>query len=727
MSVPRAILFGLAASLAATLSAAQGKSPAPPSGAKDITVINHIVFIIKENRSFDNYFGQFPGANGATTGVTSFGATWPLQETPDYAYPFDPEHGWNSGNEAIDGGKMDGFDLLADANINGQGYLGFTQASQAQLPNYWTYAQNYVLADNAFSSIQSDSFTNHLYTVAAQDTGALFIKGPTTGAQSGSFGCDAPVGTAGVTADEEGNISDVFPCYDIQTLADSLQSAGISWKFYAPPNGQRGYNFSTLDAINHIRNGPLWTTNVVNDANFVSDAGTGLPAVSWLVTGGSASEHPKHGALCAGENWTVQQINAIMNGPDWNSTAIFITWDDFGGLYDHVAPPVVDNWGLGPRVPFLIVSPYAKTGYISHTQYEFSSVLKFIEERFGLSPLTERDANANDTTDSFDFTQSPRLPMILQTRTCPMNSIGTVPFGGQAVNTSSTPYTVTLNNWGTTTVSVGKPTISGPFSETNTCKGSLKAGGSCAVNVTFSPTEVGEQTGTLTVPTSYGGGPSVSVGLQGTGSIFGVNIAYPGLGFPLLTYGTGTLTKPVTLTNSSTSSLSISNVQVIGGAFSQTNNCGSTVLAGANCTFNISFKPTTASALRETDAYYGDLVIYSNDPASPTQLRLSGSGTPVSYAPKTLTFAAQSVGTTSAPQNITVTNHGNNTLTFGSVTTTGPFASTNTCMGGLSLNTKCTVSVTFSPTKTGAASGTVTLVDSGGDSPQVIKVSGTGD
>jgi hypothetical protein len=183
----------------------------------------------------------------------------------------------------------------------------------------------------------------------------------------------------------------------------------------------------------------------------------------------------------------------------------------------------------------------------------------------------------------------------------------------------------------------------------------------------------------------------------------------------------------VTLTNSSTSSLSISNVQVIGGAFSQTNNCGSTVLAGANCTFNISFKPTTASALRETDAYYGDLVIYSNDPASPTQLRLSGSGTPVSYAPKTLTFAAQSVGTTSAPQNITVTNHGNNTLTFGSVTTTGPFASTNTCMGGLSLNTKCTVSVTFSPTKTGAASGTVTLVDSGGDSPQVIKVSGTGD
>jgi phospholipase C len=727
MSVPRAILVGLAASLAVSLSAAQsGKNPSPPSGAKDITVINHIVFIIKENRSFDNYFGLFPGANGASTGLTSYGATVPLLETPDYAYPFDPEHGWASGNEAIDGGKMDRFDLLADSNINGQGYLGFTQATQTQLPNYWTYAQDFVLADNAFSSIQSDSFTNHLYTVAAQSAGALFISGPTTGAQSGSFGCDAPVGTAGVTADDEGNISKIFPCYNMQTLADSLQSAGISWKFYAPPEGQRGYNFSTLDAINQIRNGPLWATNVVNDANFVSDAATGLPAVSWLVTGGAASEHPKHGALCAGENWTVEQINAIMNGPDWNSTAIFVTWDDFGGIYDHVAPPVVDNWGLGPRVPFLIISPYAQAGKISHTQYEFSSVLKFIEERFGLAPLTERDANANDTTDSFNFAQAPIPPTILQTRTCPMASINTVPFGGQAVTTSSTPFTVTLNNWGTTKVTVGKPTISGPFSETNTCKGSIAAGGSCAVNVTFSPTELGEQTGTLTVPTSYGGGPSVSVGLQGIGSEFGLNIAYPGLGFPLLAYSTGTLTKPVTLKNYSTSSLNISNIQVVGGAFSQTNTCGSTVVAGASCTFTISFKPTTASALPETDAYYGDLVIYSNDPASPQQLRLSGSGTPVSYTPKSLTFTAQGVGTTSPAQTITITNHGTNRLTFGSVTAAGAFAETNTCSGGLALNTKCTVSVTFTPTKSGTNTGTLTLVDSGGDSPQVINLTGTG-
>jgi phospholipase C len=741
MSVPRSLLLALAATLAVSLAAAQepghasaaaAQAPAPvrkatstPSGAKDITVIQHIVFIIKENRTFDNYFGTYAGANGATTGLTSYGAVVPLQATPDYAYPFDPEHGWASGNEAIDGGKMDRFDLLADSNINGQGYLGYTQATQSQLPNYFTYAQNFVLADNAFSSIQADSFTNHLYTVAAQDDGALFISGPTTGVESGSFGCDAPAGTAAVTADDEGNISKVFPCYDFQTLADSLQSAGISWKFYAPPQGERGYNFSTLDAISQIRNGPLWATNVVNDTQFVSDAGTGLPAVSWLVTGGAASEHPKHGALCAGENWSVEQINAIMNGPDWDTTAIFLTWDDFGGLYDHVAPPVVDNWGLGPRVPFLIISPYAISGYISHTQYEFSSVLKFIEERFGLAPLTQRDANANDTTDSFNFSQSPLAPLILQTRTCPLVSLGTVPFGGQAVGSSSTPFTVTLTNWGTTTVTLEAPTISGPFSQTNTCHGTLKPSASCAVNVTFSPTAVGSQSGTLTVDTSYPGSPW-TVSLQGTGSLFGLSVPYPGLSFPLLTYGTGTLSKPVTLTNYSTTALSISNVQVVGAAFGQTNTCGSTVEPGANCTFNVTFKPTTANSLRETDAYYGDLVIYSNDPASPQQLRLSGTGTPVSYTPKSLTFTSQAVGTTSAAQTVTVTNHGTTTLTFGSVTTTGAFAATNTCSGGVAKDTKCTISVTFTPTQSGTNTGTLTLVDSGGNSPQVLTLTGTG-
>ena len=130
------------------------------------------------------------------------------------------------------------------------------------------------------------------------------------------------------------------------------------------------------------------------------------------------SEHPP-ASVCVGENWTVEQINAIMLGSNWESTAIFLTWDDFGGFYDHVSPPVVDNFGFGPRVPFLVISPWAKPGFIDHTALEFSSVLKFIEERFDLDALTARDQDAADLVDAFDFKHGPRAPVILQPRTCP--------------------------------------------------------------------------------------------------------------------------------------------------------------------------------------------------------------------------------------------------------------------------------------------------------------------
>jgi len=140
--------------------------------------------------------------------------------------------------------------------------------------------------------------------------------------------------------------------------------------------------------------------------------------VSWVIPPSEASEHPP-ASICAGENWTVSVLNALMQGPDWNSTAVFLTWDDFGGLYDHVAPPQVDQFGLGPRVPLLIISPYAKSGYVSHTVSDHTSILKFIETRYHLQPLTSRDAQANPMLDSFDFTQRPRPPFLLTPRNCP--------------------------------------------------------------------------------------------------------------------------------------------------------------------------------------------------------------------------------------------------------------------------------------------------------------------
>jgi phospholipase C len=171
--------------------------------------------------------------------------------------------------------------------------------------------------------------------------------------------------------------------------------------------------------MGNIRHSAMWAENIMAPAQFIADAKGGhLPAVSWLLPPGEYSEHPP-GSMCEGENWTVSVLNAVMQGPDWDSTAVFVTWDDFGGFYDHVAPPQVDQFGLGPRVPLLIISPYAKAGHVSHTVYDHSSVLKFIETRYNVQPLTSRDAAASNMLDSFDFSGSPRPPLLLQPRTCP--------------------------------------------------------------------------------------------------------------------------------------------------------------------------------------------------------------------------------------------------------------------------------------------------------------------
>jgi len=270
-----------------------------------------------------------------------------------------------------------------------------------------------------FSSLAGPSFPNHLYTVAAQSGGA--VENPENHAGKidlkGPWGCDSDDDATVDVKDGDGNITKQPPCFDFQTLVDRLEGAKVSWKYYAPGPGEYGYAWSTLDAVRHIRQSALWQSNVVPEAQFVEDARAGrLPEVSWLVTG-DASEHPNH-SVCQGENWTVEQLNALMQGPAWNSSVLFLTWDDFGGFYDHVPPPKRDTYGLGPRVPLLIISPYARSGYVSHTVYEFSSFLRFVEQKFHLQPLTARDQDANDMLDSFDFTQQPLPPLVLKPHSC---------------------------------------------------------------------------------------------------------------------------------------------------------------------------------------------------------------------------------------------------------------------------------------------------------------------
>jgi len=368
-----------------------------------VTPIRHVVLIFKENRSFDHLFGTMPGVNGATQGKLSSGRTIPLSHAPDRSGNY--AHDWGAVLKAINNGKMDAFDTTFGCGK--PKYLCYSQYSAKDIPNYFAYAKNYLIADNFFSSMTGPSFPNHQYTIASQANGA--ISNPMREGQkwSSKWGCDSPRGSFVASYDPNTKqFSQISPCQDYQTLADLLDAMGISWKYYAPAEGTSGYQWSAFDAIKHIRNGAKWRSNVVPFTQFVIDASDAanckLPAVSWLVPDSRDSEHPT-APMSQGQNWTTAQINAVMKGACWSSTAIFLTWDDNGGYYDHVAPSSLDAYGAGVRVPLLIISPFVKPGTVYSKFGTFDSLLAFVEANWRLRNLTQRDAKANNLMDAFHF------------------------------------------------------------------------------------------------------------------------------------------------------------------------------------------------------------------------------------------------------------------------------------------------------------------------------------
>jgi len=381
--------------------------------------IDHVIFIVKENHSFDNYFGAFPGADGGRAGQTSTGEFLPLSEAPDQVIP-DIEHSAAAAYLAYDGGRMDRFD-----RGNGAVTLGvdnaYTQMTARDIPNYWAYARRFTLDDHFFSTVMGPTFPNHLMMVAAQAGNSTSNVANAGGLRKGGpWGCDSAPGAYVTTLSGHGVPGTAFPCFDFATLADRLNSHHIDWRYYAPQLGQPGYIWSTFDAIRHIRYGSQWDTNVRPWRQFETDVAHGrLAAVTWLVTDTSHSEHPP-ASTCLGENTTVSEINAVMRSRFWTSTAIVVTWDDYGGFYDHVAPPQRDRLGLGPRVPTLVISPYARRGAVDHTAYDFTSLLRFAEQRFALDPLTTRDAQGPAMAASFDFSAAPSSPLVLRPSTCPL-------------------------------------------------------------------------------------------------------------------------------------------------------------------------------------------------------------------------------------------------------------------------------------------------------------------
>jgi phospholipase C len=388
----------------------------------DQGIIKHVIIIVQENRSFDNLFNGFPGADTAQSGAVLGGSSVPLGSVP-LEYGTDVGHFHTSFKKAYDSGRMDDFDSEGAFKIVSGQYAPvpmptanypYSIVPQSETVPYWSLASQFTLADRMFASNSGPSFPAHQYLIAGQSNNADEVP------NAGPWGCDAPSGTLVAQLLSDGAESKgVFPCFDYQTLGDEMDSAKISWRYYAPGMGTTGFNFSAYDAVRHIRYGADWNADVISpETNIFSDiSGNTLPQVSWVIPSFVNSDHVLS-ASNTGPQWVASIVDAVGASPYWNDTAILIVWDDWGGWYDHVPPPQLDIMGLGFRVPLIVVSPYARHGYVSHVDHEFGSIVHFTEATFGLSPLSASDARADELTDCFDFTQSvtPLVPVSTRMR-----------------------------------------------------------------------------------------------------------------------------------------------------------------------------------------------------------------------------------------------------------------------------------------------------------------------
>lgn len=420
--------------------------------------IKHIVLIQQENRSFDDYFGTFPGADG----LQGTQACMPALVGPcvrPYADHHDVNgggpHGVTAANQDINGGRMDGFlrasmvarkqcaqiaDPACAQSSIGRDVMGYHV--ETDIPNYWAYARNFTLQDHMFESSDSWSLPAHLYDVSGWSAhcpthdpmschnanSQPFKSGPNNGYVGG------------------GRVPLRRATYSWTDLTYLLHRSNVSWGYFVQPGYEpdcddaqavtcrkRPQNATTLGIWNPL---PNFVTvredhqlhNVQPTTVFRRDAAHGtLPAVSWVIPSAADSEHPPS-RVSAGQSYVTSLINDVMKGPDWSSTAIFVTWDDWGGFFDHVQPPHVDANGYGLRVPGLVISPYAKRGYVDHQTLSFDAEVRFIEDVFldsqRLDPATdgrpdprisvrENAPVLGNLVNDFDFTQAPREPLIL--------------------------------------------------------------------------------------------------------------------------------------------------------------------------------------------------------------------------------------------------------------------------------------------------------------------------
>jgi phospholipase C len=401
--------------------------------------ITHVVVIMQENRSFDDMFSGFPGADTVTFGY-GHGVKYPLAPV-SLASIYDINHSHTQFIEDYDGGRADGFDRevrgydtwLPRCSDNAQNIpscwrtlgppaqrLAYGYVPRSESAPYWTLAREYALGDRTFQSNNGPSYPSHQYMIAGQSEHV--DENP----DSTPWGCDGPssnytdvlkygklvpppVFTAHTGVDEVGPP----PCFSYHTAATLLDAKHVAWAYYAPAIGQNGSIWSAFDAIWPVHYSADWQRVESPETRIFSDIDNGrLQPVSWVIPSYANSDHAGNQSA-TGPQWVATVVNAIGKSKYWDSTAIVILWDDWGGWYDHVIPPQYPNpqtgayEGLGFRVPLIVVSPYAKRGYVSHVQHEIASSLHLIEKTFGLGNLGQADVRADALDDMFDFSQTP--------------------------------------------------------------------------------------------------------------------------------------------------------------------------------------------------------------------------------------------------------------------------------------------------------------------------------
>jgi phospholipase C len=374
--------------------------------------ITHVIFIVQENRSFDNLFQGYPGADTVPSGKNSKGQTIALQPI-SLARAYDIDHSAHAMFAACHGtGKLPGTKCRMDSFDKERSYFGppnpqYVYVPQNESKPYFDMAHEWVVADRTFQSQLDESFVAHQYIIAAQAQSSVDIPG-------GEWGCEGgPSDTVQMITRARRYGGYQEPCFDYQTLGDELDGAKLTWRFYTSkygsPSSGSGGDWSGYQAVKHIYHGADWANVITPQKKFIGDVAAGtLENFTWITPICKDSDHLDCGSAL-GPSWVATLVNTVGKSQFWDSTAIFVIWDDWGGEYDHVPPPYKGYDSLGFRVPMLVISPYAKRNHVSHVQYETASVLRFAEDLFGLGQLAAADRRAKSPAgDCFDFSQAPR-------------------------------------------------------------------------------------------------------------------------------------------------------------------------------------------------------------------------------------------------------------------------------------------------------------------------------